>query len=105
MATNSFRWGKIPISAEPTHWWDNPVEVAPAQGKQLVVGTADGKGVVIRKSAEEKAIDGNHEQACLKPACKESKTSKRHSGKKKVAIWGAAYTIEPNPRTPDKVLE
>lgn len=88
-----------------SYWWDNPVEVAPAQGKQLVVGTADGKGVVIRKSAEEKAIDGNHEQACLKPACKESKTSKRHSGKKKVAIWGAAYTIEPNPRTPDKVLE
>ena len=36
-------------------YWDNQVQVQPAQGQQLVVGTADGKGVVIRKSAEEKA--------------------------------------------------
>jgi hypothetical protein len=38
-------------------YWDNQVEVEPAQGAQLVVGTADGKGVVMRKSAEEKAVD------------------------------------------------
>ena len=86
-------------------YWDNQVEVASAQGEQLVVGTADGKGVVIRKSAEEKANDEGHEQTSPKPACIESKAPKHQSGKKKVAILGAAYTIEPNPRTPEEVLE
>ncbi len=58
-------------------YWDSQVEVAPAQGEQLVVGTADGKGVVIRKSAEEKAVDESHEQASPKPACLESKAQKK----------------------------
>ena len=83
-------------------YWDHQVEVAPAQGEQLVVGTADGKGVVIRQSAEEKAAD---ETPHPKPACIESKAPKGHRGKKKVAILGAAYTIEPHPRTPEEVLE
>jgi hypothetical protein len=29
----------------------------------------------------------------------------KHSGKKKMAILGAACSIEPNPRTPEEVLE
>jgi hypothetical protein len=86
-------------------YWDNQVEVEPAQGAQLVVGTADGKGVVMRKSAEEKAVDEPNDQDTYKPACMESKPPKSHSGKKKMAILGAAYSIEPNPRTPEEVLE
>jgi hypothetical protein len=86
-------------------YWDNQVEVAPAQGEQLVVGTVDGKGVVIRKSAQDKANDEGHEQSSPKPACIESKAPKHPSGKKKGAILGAVYTIEPNPRTPEEVLE
>jgi hypothetical protein len=86
-------------------YWDNQVEVEPAQGAQLVVGTADGKGVVMRKSAEEKAVDEPNDQDTYKPACMESKPPKSHSGKQKMAILGAAYSIEPNPRTPEEVLE
>jgi len=86
-------------------YWDNQVEIEPAQDEQLVVGTADGKGVVMRKSAEEKAVDEPSEPDTHKPACIESKAPKGHSGKKKMAILGAAYTIEPNPRTPEQVLE
>jgi hypothetical protein len=81
------------------------VEVEPAQGARLVVGTADDKGVVIRKSAEEKAVDEPNDQDTYKPACMESKPPKSHSGKQKMAILGAAYSIEPNPRTPEEVLE
>ncbi len=86
-------------------YWDNQVEVEPAQGAQLVVGTANGKGVVIGKSAEEKAADEPGDQDTHKPACIESKPLKSHSGKKKMAILGAAYTIEPHRRTPEQVLE
>ena len=86
-------------------YWEQQVEVEAAQGQQLVVGTADGKGVVMRKSAEQKAADTPSEPDTHKPACIESKAPKGHSGKKKMAILGAAYTIEPNPRTPQEVLE
>lgn len=86
-------------------YWDKQVEIEPAQGQQLVVGTADGKGVVMRKNAKEKAADMPSEPDTHKPACIESKAPKSHSGKKKMAILGAAYTIEPNPRTPEQVLE
>jgi hypothetical protein len=58
-------------------YWDNQVEVEPAQGAQLVVGTADGKGVVIRKSAEEKAVDEPNDRDTYKPACMQSKLEEK----------------------------
>ncbi len=64
-------------SAEP--YWENQVEVEPAQGGQIVVGTAEGKGVVIRKSAQEKAADEHSDQDTPKPACLESRASRRHT--------------------------
>ena len=38
------------------------------------------------------------------PASIESSSSKKKNGKKKMAVLGAAYTIDPNYRTPEEVL-
>ncbi len=70
-----------------------------------MVGTADCKGVVIRKTAQEKVAHEASEKETAKPASLESRPPKSHSGKKKMAVLGAAYTVEPNPRTPQEVLE
>ncbi len=82
-------------------YWDHQVEITPAVEQQIVVCSADCKGVVIRKTGAEK--QGNEVMA--KPASIESPSAKAHCGKKKMAGLGAVYTVEPNPRTPESVLE
>lgn len=86
-------------------YWDNQVKIKPAEGVQIVVGSSDCKGVVIRKSIEEKAeyLLKNADQC--KPASIESSSSKKRNGKKKMAVLGAIYTVEPNCRKPGDVLE
>jgi len=71
------------------------VEITPAVEQQIVVCSADGKGVVIRKTAEEKVKN----EVITKPANLESPSAKAHSGKKKMAVFGAIYTVEPNARS------
>ena len=86
-------------------YWDNQVEIKPAENEQLVIGSSDCKGVVIRKSVEEKAAYLLKNEAQCKPASIESSASKKKGGKKKMAVLGAVYTVEPNYRTPSDVLE
>lgn len=86
-------------------YWDNQIEIKPAEKTQLVVGSSDCKGVVIRKSIEEKEEYLLNEANKSKPASIESSSSKKRNGKKKMAVLGAVYNIEPNIRTPEKVLE
>jgi hypothetical protein len=58
-----------------------------------VVFSADGKGVPMRKAAEAPPIEAHAHRPGPKP------------GRKKMALVGAAYTIEPYGRTPEQVLE
>jgi hypothetical protein len=66
---------------------------APATGKQIVVLSADGKGVPIRKPADAPAIAAHDHVRGPKP------------DRKKMAVLGAAYQIEPHPRTAAAVVE
>ena len=66
---------------------------APATGAQLVVLSADGKGVPLRKPADAPAIAAHDHARGPKP------------GRKKMAVLGAAYPIEPHVRTPLAVVE
>ena len=89
------------LGASSDAYWDHQVTITPAVEQQIVVCSADCKGVVIRKTAEEKT----ESEVITKPASLESPPAKAHSGKKKMAVLGAVYTVDPNPRTPEAVLE
>ena len=66
---------------------------APATGAQIVVLSADGKGVPLRKPADAPAIAAHDHVRGPKP------------DRKKMAVLGAAYQIEPHGRTPLAVVE
>ena len=65
----------------------------PATGKQIVVLSADGKGVPLRKPADAPAIAAHDHARGPKP------------DRKKMAVLGAAYQIDPHVRTPLAVVE
>ena len=91
----------LSTSGSTSAYFDQQKESQPAEGGQIIVVSADGKGVVIRKPAEEQ-VNSTEE---TKPANIGQTTPKGHFGKKKMAIVGASYTIDPYPRTPESVLE
>ena len=62
-------------------------------GEQLLVLSADGKGIPIRKPAAAPAISAHDHQRGPKPE------------RKKMALVGAVYQIDPYPRTPHAVVE
>ena len=66
---------------------------APATGEQIVVLSADGKGVPLRKPADAPAIAAHDHARGPKP------------DRKKMAVLGAAYHIEPHSRTAAAVVE
>jgi hypothetical protein len=66
---------------------------APATGPPIVVLSADGKGVPLRKPATAPAIAAHDHARGPKP------------DRKKMAVLGAAYQIEPHPRTAATVVE
>jgi hypothetical protein len=73
-------------------------EAAPAApGEQMVVCSADSKGVVMRPalSASEVPAEG----------CTPAEDSEDQAGGKKMALIGAVYTIAPYVRTPEQVLQ
>jgi hypothetical protein len=67
--------------------------VAPAASGQIVVLSADGKGVPLRKPADTPAIAAHDHARGPKP------------DRKKMAVLGAAYQIDPYPRTAEVVVE
>jgi len=66
---------------------------APATGAQIVVLSADGQGVPLRKPADAPAIAAHDHARGPKP------------DRKKMAVLGAAYQIDPHVRTPLVVVE
>lgn len=78
--------------AGPVETFWGTVAAPPAkQEGELMVLTADGKGVVMRPSE----LDAQ-ETAAAKPSGR--------PGNKKMALVGSAYTVDPYPRSPEPVL-
>jgi len=102
---SSLERGNQDLSRSTESYWDSQVVVPVAEKDQIVVCSADCKGVVIRKSEEEKEAHRSEEAENHKPASFEMGSSKKRSGKKKMAVLGAIYTTEAHVRTPDEVLE
>lgn len=59
----------------------------------IVVQTADGKGVPIRRAADAPKIESHRSQSGPKP------------GAKRMATLGAVYTVDPYPRIPEQIVE
>lgn len=102
---SSLERGNRDLSRSTQAYWDNQVEIPSAEENQIIVCSADCKGVVIRKSQEEQTAYLSEESDNHKPASFERGKSKKRAGKKKRAVLGAAYTIDPHVRTPEQVLE
>lgn len=102
---SSLERGNRDMSQSTQSYWDKQVVVPVAEKDQIIVCSADCKGVVIRKSESEKAAYRSEEAENHKPASFEMESSKKRSGKKKMAVLGAAYTTEAHVRTPDEVLD
>lgn len=64
-----------------------------ASAEQLIVASADGKGVPIRHAADSPTIAGHRPKRGPKP------------NRKRMATVGAVYTIDPRIRTPQAVLD
>ncbi|MBA7706807.1 ISKra4 family transposase ISRma1 [subsurface metagenome] len=65
----------------------------PAQEGEVVVASADGKGVCMRGGSTETQKDGS------------DSTEERNSGGKKMAVVGSVYTVAPYERSAEDVLE
>jgi hypothetical protein len=102
---HSLERGNRELSGSTKTYWDDQVVTPVTKDDQIVVCSADCKGVVIRKSKEEQADYLLEEADNHKPASFEIAQSKKRSGKKKMAVLGAVYTIDPHARTPEQVLE
>ena len=74
-------------------FWETQPPPPAREGGALVVATADGKGVPIRRGADQAPIEDHRPK----------KEPKRN--RKKMATLGAVYTIERHRRTPEEVAE
>lgn len=65
----------------------------PSEERAIVVQTADGKGVPIRRDAKAAKIESHRSKSGPQP------------GAKRMATLGAVYTVDPYPRTPEQIVE
>jgi hypothetical protein len=86
------RTGRQLAEAVPTFWEDLAVPPAEEEGELMVI-TADGKGVPMRRGAQSSEGELAEPKSGPKP------------GDKKMALLGAVYTVDAFPRTPQQVLE
>lgn len=104
-SVNSLERGNAKLSASVAAFWEHRAAAPEAQSGQLVVATADGKGVVMRKPSV-LAEDQPQAPACKALECATLSSKKtQKSGRKEMAVLGSAYTIAPYIRTPEQVLE
>ncbi len=102
---NSLERGNAKLSASVEAYWEQRAPAPAAQGEELVVATADCKGVVMRKPSA-LADDEPQAGACKALECATLDSEKTvNKGCKKMAVLGSAYTIAPYVRTPEEVLE
>lgn len=85
------------LSGSVEGFWATRESAPAAQGEELVVCSADSKGVVMRHGASE--VDAVAEGGA------EGEDGEVKAGGKKMALIGAVYTIAPYHRTPEQVLE
>jgi hypothetical protein len=96
-SVNSLERTNRKMSETVSAFWASQ-SVPPAEEEAAVmVCSADGKGVPIRRQGEASA------QKNLNSLCCPAKEEK--SGQKKVSLVGTAYTVDPYIRTPEQVLE
>lgn len=81
------------LAAQVEGFWAEQPAPETAVEAPVVVMSADGKGVPMRKAPEAPPISAHVHQRGPKP------------GRKQMALVGAAYHIEPYIRTPEQVLE
>jgi len=81
------------LAAQVEGFWAEQGAPAAAGESQVVVLSADGKGVPMRKAPEAAPISAHAHRPGPKP------------GRKQMALVGAAYHIEPYVRSPEQVLE
>ena len=74
-------------------FWAEQTPVPAARAEQVIVLSADGKGVPMRKPATAPSIAAHQHQKGPKP------------GRKKMAVVGAVYQVDRYRRTPEEVVE
>ena len=79
------------LSEAAEGFWEQAEQPEAQQEGELMVVTADGKGVVMRSGE------------LAENTAKRSTASGRR-GNKKMALIGAAYTVDPFPRSPDQIM-
>jgi hypothetical protein len=102
-SVSSLERGNAKLSGSVPAFWEQRAPAPVAKGEELVVATADCKGVVMRKSS---TLADDDPQACkaLESTTQGSEET-QNKGRKKMAVLGSAYTIASYVRTPEEVLE
>ncbi|MEG3930520.1 MULTISPECIES: hypothetical protein [unclassified Microcoleus] len=75
------------MAADVASFWETKPIPSPAEEGQFIVASADGKGIPIRMNADSPAILEHRPRSGPKP------------NRKKMAIVGTVYSIDPMPRT------
>jgi len=97
-SVNSLERTNRNMSEMVKEYWDSrPVPPAEQEGA-LLVCSADGKGIPIRREVDDT------EEPAQKPHSYETAGKEGKEGKKKMSLVGAAYTVDPYIRTPEQVL-
>jgi hypothetical protein len=102
-SVSSLERGNAKLSGSVPEFWEQRAPAPAVKGEELVVATADGKGVVMRKPS---TLADDDPQACkaLESTTQGSEETQK-KGRKKMAVLGSAYTIASYVRTPEEVLE
>ena len=92
-SVNSLERSNRKISTSVQAYWASQASPPAAQEGSLMICQADGKGVPIRGTIPAPPIEDLQGSKGPKP------------GRKKMALVGAAYTIDPHKRSPEEVME
>jgi hypothetical protein len=101
-SVNSLERVNQKMSTSAGDFWEKEVPVPPKEKEsEIFVCSVDGKGVPIRK---DKSVQNPEVEAVdLNPFDSQDKSEKK--GRKKMALVGAVYTIDPYIRTPADIIE
>jgi len=99
-SVNSLERVNRKMSESVEEFWTREAAPAAEEEGALMVIQADGKGVVMRAEANSET-----KPTAPVPHSGEKRDKEEKGGKKKMALVGAAYTVDPFIRTPEQVLD
>ncbi len=93
------------MSQQVNHYWEQLPTPSPEEEGKILVASSDGKGVVIRNKKTTNDDEKSKESKEILINADDIKEKDLKKGKKKMALLGSVYSIDPYIRSPEDVLK